>query len=470
MTKKSYIHYIFATLVVLSVFSVLMISVISSVRDPYVIFSFVPAAIILTVVIFFESINRAYSLHLIHILLLYVLMVLAPFYQYSLGSFPWVNEVIFFQNNDVYFANFLVLLWVCMYLFGYWLGRLFFHDSNTGIISSFLMQEITNNTIKILLYLSILILIYMFIMGYGGVYTRFEYNSIAFKGGKIHYLILSYFLRVVPYVFLVILLLLKDRKDKPFNGSLLIAAIFIFYINNPFAASRFWTVTILLAILCAFHLRKNKTAFPLLILGFLGVMFMPIVNAGRYYKDIDPSYILDLTFRNLLRIKAYLANSGDFDAYSNLMRSFIFVSENGITWGHQLLGSLFFWVPRVLWEDKPIGSGHKVAKFYELSLSNISFPLPAEGYINFGVIGVIMFAISFGLLLNFLDSKYYQSKKNTSAHIRFIDVFYIFLLGMVIFMTRGDLMASFSYTIALSFAVILSTVLLPRIKLRMSSR
>lgn len=470
MIKKSYFHYAFTSLAVVVVFLVLMLSVTSSEMDSYVSFSFTPVAIILIVAIFIESSKRAYSLHMMHLILLFILMVFAPFYQYLSDSFPWDDAGPSFENNDVIFANVLVMMWVLMYLFGYWLGSVVFHNRHIELISSFFMHEITKNKIKILFFISLFIIIYMAVMGYGGVYTRSEYESITYKYGQIYYLIMSYFIRVIPYVFLVLLLLLKDRRDKPFKGILLVSAIVIFYVNNPFAAARFWLVVIILAIFCAFYLRRLKTAYPLLMMGVFGVMFMPIVNAGRYLTEVTPSYLFDLIGRTIFFVKDYLSSSGDFDAYSNLMRAVSYVDENGITWGYQLFGSLFFWIPRQLWEEKPIGSGHMVAKFYELKLENISFPLPAEGYINFGLIGVIMFAISFGMLLNFIDSKYYLSKRHGSGAIRLIDVLYLFLLGMIIFITRGDMMSSFSYTIALTLAVIISTVSFFHLKLRVSGR
>jgi oligosaccharide repeat unit polymerase len=470
MNKKSYIHYSFASLAALVVFSVFILSVMSSDMDPYVSSSFIPVAMILIVAIFVEASNRAYSLHLMHILLLFVLMVLAPFYQYLSGSFPWDDAGTFFENNDVIFANGLVMLWVIVYLFGYWLGRVCFRDRHRGLTSSFFMRELTHDKLKILFFLSICVIFYMAAMGYSGVYTRLEYESITYKGGQIYYLILSYFVRVIPYVFLVVLILLKDGKNKPFNGILLVSAIVIFYINNPLAAARFWLIVIVLAVICALYLRKLKTAYPLLIMGLFGVVFLPTLNAGRYYTDLNASYLFGLISRNLDNFKGYLANSGDFDAYSNLMRSVIFVDENGITWGHQLLGSLFFWIPRQFWEGKPTGSGHMVANFLDLKHANISFPMAAEGYINFGLIGIIIFAMSFGVLLNYIDSKYYLSKRHGSAAVRLIDVLYLFLLGMIIFITRGDMMSSFSYTVALSLAVIVSTVSFTRKKLGRSSR
>ena len=472
MIKKSYFHYALTSLAVIVVFLVLILSVISSDMDPYISSSFIPVAIILIAAIFIESSNRAYSLHMIHLILLFLLMVLAPFYQYLSGSFPWDDGGPSFENNDVIFANALVMMWVLMYLFGYWLGRVAFHNRYIGPISSFFMHEITKNKIKILFFISLFIIFYMAVMGYGGVYTRFGYESITYKYGQIYYLIMSYFVRVIPYIFLVVLLLLKDRRDNPFKGILLVSAIVIFYVNNPFAAARFWLVVIILAIFCAFYLRKLKTAYPLLMMAIFGIMVMPILNAGRHLTEITLPHLFSFISldRTIFFVKGYLSSSGDFDAYSNLMRAVSYVDENGITWGHQLFGSLFFWIPRQFWEEKPIGSGHMVAKFYELKLENISFPLPAEGYINFGLIGVIMFAISFGMLLNFIDSKYYLSKRDSSGAIRLIDVLYLFLLGMIVFITRGDMMSSFSYSIALILAVIISTVSFFHLKLRVSSR
>ena len=112
-----------------------------------------------------------------------------------------------------------------------------------------------------------------------------------------------------------------------------------------------------------------------------------------------------------------------------------------MTYGKQLLGALLFFIPRSIWPSKPFGSGYTVFTAFNNPFSNVSCPLIAEGYINFGLFGIIIFALMFGYLSSYLDCKF---KNNISKRDSFI-LLYPFLLGAYFFMLRGDLMSSYAY-------------------------
>jgi len=82
-----------------------------------------------------------------------------------------------------------------------------------------------------------------------------------------------------------------------------------------------------------------------------------------------------------------------------------------ITYGRQLVGALLFFVPRSIWPNKPVGSGHFVAENmlmtrYSFWFTNISMPFPGEGYINFGILGIILFAFILALVSKITDNWY----------------------------------------------------------------
>ena len=133
-----------------------------------------------------------------------------------------------------------------------------------------------------------------------------------------------------------------------------------------------------------------------------------------------------------------------YDAWSELLATVKYVQVYGLTYGKQLLGVLFFFVPRSIWPDKPVGSGHLVAQNllmtqYDMWFTNLSNPLPSEGYINFGIIGVALFAIILGKVSRVMDI--YQSKNDIRKYIS------IYISLNMTFMLRGDLMSSFAYLI-----------------------
>jgi len=125
------------------------------------------------------------------------------------------------------------------------------------------------------------------------------------------------------------------------------------------------------------------------------------------------------------------------------------IQSNFVTWGEQLLGSIFFYIPRSIWPSKPIGSGAALSQLESLDFSNISMPLIAESFINFHMIGIVVFSIVCGGGAAYLDSFYWKSQNKSGV----TKLFYLFLLGMFLFILRGDLLSSFAYTISLMLSL-----------------
>jgi hypothetical protein len=69
----------------------------------------------------------------------------------------------------------------------------------------------------------------------------------------------------------------------------------------------------------------------------------------------------------------------------------------------------------------------------------------AEGYINFGIIGSILFAAVIALVIARYDGWYWRR----GGRIRFTlpRLFYFVAIGMLFFILRGDLLSSFAYTV-----------------------
>jgi hypothetical protein len=97
---------------------------------------------------------------------------------------------------------------------------------------------------------------------------------------------------------------------------------------------------------------------------------------------------------------------GDYDAFGQLMNTLQFIDVNGINYLSQLIGSIFFFVPRKFWGSKPIDSGSLIANFNGLSFQNLSCPWMAEVILNFGIIGVFVFTIILSIWLKRMNSSY----------------------------------------------------------------
>jgi len=142
------------------------------------------------------------------------------------------------------------------------------------------------------------------------------------------------------------------------------------------------------------------------------------------------------------------------------MASINYVQANGVTYGRQLLGVFLFWVPRSIWFNKPVGSGAFVAKNmlmtnYNMWFTNISMPFPGEGYINFGLLGVFLFALILSIVSKMTDEfyKYNDLRLIVSLYVSF----------HMVFMLRGDLMTSFAYLVGVLLAIFVTPVILNRV-------
>ncbi|MFD2965380.1 MULTISPECIES: hypothetical protein [Olivibacter] len=130
-----------------------------------------------------------------------------------------------------------------------------------------------------------------------------------------------------------------------------------------------------------------------------------------------------------------------YDAWSVVSNCITYVEIYGYSLGKLLLGSIFFFVPRSVWATKPYGSGQTVVEGYIYrygpDFTNISFPYPAEGYINFGLLGVIVFCIALALYFSKLQFNILKHDGRFYSAVYFS--FYLF------FLLRGDLMNGIAY-------------------------
>lgn len=181
---------------------------------------------------------------------------------------------------------------------------------------------------------------------------------------------------------------------------------------------------------CFSNLKKSINITLFLILSI--VLIFPFLNQFRYFSfENEIKLIPDLSF----------FNQGHFDAYQNLVEV---LKTDFITFGYQLFGVLLFFIPRSIWQDKPTGSGYQLAIDNDYSFTNISMPFVAEGYVNFGFFGVILFAFVIAFVMKKIDTSYLGNSQN-------VDFNYckgIFYCAAIFFMLRGDLMSSYSFLLA----------------------
>jgi len=133
----------------------------------------------------------------------------------------------------------------------------------------------------------------------------------------------------------------------------------------------------------------------------------------------------------------------NYDAWANTYTIVEMVSKQGISWGHQLLGDLLFFVPSAVWHGKPVATGIAIGNYLIMHHSgwftNLSAPLVAEGYMDFGAAGVILYGAGLAMIVVWLN----RLAKGDGNLVSFPVAMYgaVFLM----FTLRGSLMICVAY-------------------------
>jgi oligosaccharide repeat unit polymerase len=203
----------------------------------------------------------------------------------------------------------------------------------------------------------------------------------------------------------------------------------------PTGVARYMVAFTYIPILMLFFstMRRADVLAALLLLS-IAIVF-PFLNQFRYFSGIANLQLLP---------KAEFFFAGHFDAYENLASA---IDSHFVTYGYQLIGVFLFFVPRSFWPDKPVGSGFEMAERSNYGFGNISMPFLGEGYVNFGYIGIIVFAAIIGLVMAWLD-RGAVAELNRRKRMSYPTAVYFFVIGALFFVLRGDLLSSVAYTVS----------------------
>lgn len=406
--------------------------------DLLVIVLFLVIALFSYVMIIFETKKYAYSLNLIHWLYIFFFYGIAAFVQYLNEKFVYVGQI---SLDVLLYVQIMIILWMIFYLVGSVTRK------KAVVFKSVFYKEFKPNYRFILIctILSVIIVVYFanqvdFLAGI----SRSNVNQMFQKDTTAETLIFTSIMRNVVLYGLVITIMYYQKTGK--GKLLLIIQLFsTFIVNNPFGMARFNVAIVYLGLILLLFSRIRKSRVFVLLF-FIGFIFLfPFINIFRHVPVNELSLGLifkafDEVLRNFLH--------GDYDAFSMIANTKLYIDSNGITYGYQLLGALLFFIPRSLWDTKPVGSGHTVRIYQEETFTNVSSPLIAEGLINFGIFGVIIFALIVGKVMNSIDRSYWTVGKNRKLNHNYLYGIYPFLLSMFFFMNRGDLISTFSFAMS----------------------
>lgn len=136
----------------------------------------------------------------------------------------------------------------------------------------------------------------------------------------------------------------------------------------------------------------------------------------------------------------------NYDSWANIYTAIEIASVHGVQWGHQLLGSLLFFVPSSVWSAKPLATGIFLADYlivnYSMWFTNLSAPLIAEGYLDFGFVGVILYAGAAAFVVTALNKIARRSGKWVSLPLAVYGAVFLMIV------LRGSLMVALGFASA----------------------
>lgn len=391
-------------------------------------------------VIIFISINQIfsktyqpYSLEKMFYIFSFFFFGVAPLLQYSAGDSFFGGRTL--SEMEYFYMNILIILILIVYVIFYKFFSKFKVNRKLSnlYLKLFLPQRLRFSQKFLLLALS---LISFWAVLYANQYSI---SSLLIRSGefkesnldsKSFQLIIFRFFQPLSMVCLLFYLSGK-YKSRLFVFILFLLALITCF---PTGMARFSAAALYLPlILLLFKSFEKPNIFTIFFIFSILIIF-PFLNNFRYFKSFNKvEFGLDFG----------MFHEGHFDSYHNFA---LIVNENIITYGNQLLGVFFFWLPRSLWSNKPIGSGEYLAEVLNFSYTNVSANFFAEGFINFGFIGVIAFLILLTYFSSQIDKLIWSSNDNIFP-ANFLRIIYFISLGMSFFMLRGDLMSSFAYTV-----------------------
>ncbi|WP_153638089.1 O-antigen polysaccharide polymerase Wzy [Prolixibacter sp. NT017] len=415
---------------ILSTFALTTIYITSTPGSSQVDILFSLEAILISFSLFYLR-KTPFSLFQIFHLFFFIFFCIAPIAQFHHGTIMWKRTNIFTLSDYTIAILYIILIIVIF---------------NISYIISYKIIKIKQSTEHKFSKLSTkheFILISVSLISFFIVlaWNDFNYFSVLFRGGvfatKINIestslvLIIRFFIRPIG----IFLFLLAKQRGVKHNISLFVLGFIAIITAPPTGMPRFAAACLYLPIVLTFFpffQRKNR----IVILLLFGLLFIfPLLNNFRHFSG-NQNISIFANFDTMFL-------SGDFDAFQNFM---YVVKYNIITFGHQLAGVLLFWVPRSIWPSKPIGSGFYIADLLNLQFNNISMPFFGEAYINFGFLGLIIFASTIGYTLAYVDKYYTNNYKKNNL----FNIFYFVLFGLLFYMQRGDLINSFSYLCSFS--------------------
>ena len=381
--------------------------------------------------------NKERILDMTFWLFAYVFLGLVPLVQLAEGRFPWPDV---YGEGTLVTAQFMTLAGLLSYHAGTLLGKP--SKSSPPSTGSLAVDFARPGGTRRFLFVSgfAIVISTALLVQSGGIDSLFlPRNALqSVYETKSQSLIADQLVKVPIFVCLVVGLNLWKRRA--FRSALpklttLLLLVLCLVVSNPISNARYWFGSVMLTLCLLFVPWKRVGRFGWTA-GYLLLFIVVFPYTDLFRNNLDGDI-------QTAGISDIFVQKGDYDAFQMMLNAVDYVGTNGTTHGKQLLGALLFWVPRSLWEGKPLSSGQLLGEASGYFYTNLSCPLWAEGYLNGGFAGVVLLFAAYGFASRRLQSKYEESRRLEAMSVYRIVV--PFLSAYQVFLLRGDLMNALAY-------------------------
>lgn len=427
--------------------------------DPSVTLSFLLVSGLLFPALIIHSSRNNHAM-ICAIVFTYLFMIIAPTAQLSKNPSTLINTLPFDSSAAIY-ANIIISLFIATLFFSYQKIKIPKHQDD-----AIQKYPSSNRHYRVLFTLAFAIALY----AASASLTGNPSTSSPQEATIAEDLIKTKFLYTLPFVAFAATLIRTKSSNKKISLITLITLILLLLTviatKNPGLEKRNALGPIYLTILAIsfpWVLRTGKSFF-FFVMG-VALLAFPLSSLITHNSGDDKN--IELSPESITSTIMNHFTELHYDAWANTVATIDYVKTNGHSLGEQALGTIFFYIPRSIWAEKPISSGELIGihltQNYRMWFDNLSTPIMAEGFIDFGILGVILYAIIFSA-----TTRLTQSLINSKNPFKITAGLY--LTFSVFFIMRGSLMIAFSYVLAALCAIIVVPKLISLIPLKSNSR
>jgi len=241
----------------------------------------------------------------------------------------------------------------------------------------------------------------------------------------------------IAMVLWLVHILRANRRSIPSWAWLAVLVVVNVIVNNPLTSARYWVITMLVSLIFALPRMTSARFSFTVITGILAaIVAFPYLD---YFREAAER-------RSALQISSIAEKiaTKDFDQYVMTANGMWWVGEHGHTLGWQMLGAIFFWVPRSIWPGKARDTGVEIGLAMNTGNVNLSSPLPLELWIDFSWLGAVAGFVLIGYLSRQWDWRFSTTRDAVRRDIYVIDIMVPLIAGYTFILMRGPLLQSMS--------------------------